>query len=165
MKHAILRTSLYFDTDKNILMQRIVDPNDSEELFSFIESTFETDEDLNAIMHNERGNPHNFNLSKGLVCRCHVLYHKSISKKRILCEKDALIFNFHHALFDFPSMAVFRQELDEAYTTGHLTNDDGTTLRYLDCMLTAFFLQYYTNILLNSFLFFKMQLLSSKCLW
>ncbi|CAF4666490.1 unnamed protein product [Rotaria socialis] len=136
MKHVILRTSLYFDTDKNILMQRIMDPNDSEEFFSFIESTFETDEDLNTIMHNERGNPHNFNLSNGLVCRCHVVYHKSISKKRILCAKDALIFNFHHASFDFPSMAVFRRDLDQAYTTGHLTSDDDTNLRYLDYAIT-----------------------------
>ncbi|CAF4234467.1 unnamed protein product, partial [Adineta steineri] len=132
IKHSALRTSLYFDTNKNILMQKIIDHTDNKELFTFIESTFETDEDLNIIMHNERGNPNNFNLLIGVVCRCHVVYYKNISQKRIICEKDALIFNFHHALFDFPSMKMFCQDLDQAYTMGYLANDDNTTLRYLD---------------------------------
>ncbi|CAF1588127.1 unnamed protein product, partial [Adineta steineri] len=113
-KHSALRTSLYFDTNKNILMQTIIDHTDNKELFTFIESTFETDEDLNKIMHNERGNPNNFNLLIVIVCRCHVVYYKNISQKGIICEKDALIFNFHHALFDFPSMKMFRQNLDYA---------------------------------------------------
>ncbi|CAF4368054.1 unnamed protein product, partial [Adineta steineri] len=91
-----------FDTNKNILMQKIINHIDNKELFTFIESTFETDEDLNIIMHNECGNPNNFNLLIGVVCRCHVVYYKNISQKGIICEKDALIFNFHHALFDFP---------------------------------------------------------------
>ncbi|CAF0886735.1 unnamed protein product [Adineta steineri] len=79
IKHSALRTSLYFDTNKNILI------------------TFETDENFNIIMHNERGNPNNFNLLIGIIC-----------------EKDALIFHFHHALFDFPSTQIFRQDLDYA---------------------------------------------------
>ncbi|CAF4114331.1 unnamed protein product, partial [Adineta steineri] len=132
MKHSSLRTSLYFDTNKNILMQKIIDHTDNKELFTFIESTFETDEDLNKIMHNERGNPNSFNLLTGVVCRCHVVYYKNMSQKGIICEKDALIFNFHHALFDFPSVKMFRQDLDQAYTMGYLENDDNTTLRYLD---------------------------------
>ncbi|CAF1519945.1 unnamed protein product [Adineta steineri] len=135
IKHSTLRTSLYFDTNKNILMQKIIDHTDNKELFTFIESTFETDEDLNKIMHNERGNPNNFNLLTGVVCRCHVVYYKNISQKGIICEKDALIFNFHHALFDFPSMKMFCQDLDQAYTMGYLENDDNTTLRYLDYAL------------------------------
>ncbi|CAF1193790.1 unnamed protein product [Adineta steineri] len=136
IKQSALRTSLYFDTNKNILMQKIIDHTDNKELFTFIESTFETDEDLNKIMHNERGNPNNFNLLTGVVCRCHVLYYKNISQKGIICEKDVLIFNFHHALSDFPSMKMFRQDLDQAYTMGYLENDNNTTLRYLDCMLS-----------------------------
>ncbi|CAF4141952.1 unnamed protein product, partial [Adineta steineri] len=132
IKHSALHTSLYFDTNKNILMQKIIDHTDNKELFVFIESTFETDENLNKIMHNERGNPNNFDLLIGIVCRCHVVYYKNISQKGIICEKDALIFNFHHALFDFPSMKMFCQDLDQAYTMGYLANDDNTTLRYLD---------------------------------
>ncbi|CAF1539925.1 unnamed protein product [Adineta steineri] len=114
IKHSALRTSLYFDTNKNILTQKIIDHTDNKELFTFIESTFETDEDLNKIIYNERGNPNNFNLMIGIVCRCHVVYYKNIFQNGIICEKDALVFNFHHAVFDFPSMKMFRQNLDYA---------------------------------------------------
>ncbi|CAF0774911.1 unnamed protein product [Adineta steineri] len=131
IKHSALRTSLYFDTNKNILMQKIIDHTDNKELFTFIEGTFETDEDLNKIMHSERGNPNNFNLLIGIVCRCHVVYYKNISQKGIICEKDALIFNFHHTSFDFSSIKMFRQDLDQVYTMGYLANDDNITLRYL----------------------------------
>ncbi|CAF1384082.1 unnamed protein product [Adineta steineri] len=132
IKHQSLRTSIIFDMNKNLLMQKIIDHIDNKELFTFIESTFETDEDLNKIMHNERGNPKNFNLMTGVVCRCHIVYYKNISQKGIICEKDAVISNFHHALFDFLSMKMFCQDLDQAYTMGYLENDDNTTLRYLD---------------------------------
>ncbi|CAF1312203.1 unnamed protein product [Adineta steineri] len=118
-----------FDTNKSLLMQKIID---NKELFTFIESTFETDEDLNKIMHNECGNPNNFNLLTGVVCRCHVVYYKNFSPKEIICEKDALIFNFHHALFYFPSVKMFREDLNQAHTMCYLEYDDNTTLRYLD---------------------------------
>jgi len=132
-KHLSLRTSLNFDKEKNLLTQRIVDLNDNnKQLFAFIESTFNTDEQLNDIMHNEKGNSQLFDLAQGLVFRCHLIYHEEISSNDLLCDKDAIIFNFHHALFDFPSMNVFLNELDQAYTTSQLPVDDNT-LRYLDC--------------------------------
>ena len=135
IKHQSLRTSLVYDTNQNVLMQRIIETtdNNSKEWFVFIESTFETDEQLNSIMHNEKGNSQLFDLSQGLVFRCHLVYYKQISSNDLLCDKDALIFNFHHALFDVLSMDVFLRDLNYAYTAGQLTNDDDTTLRYLDC--------------------------------
>ena len=84
-------------------------------------------------MYNEKCNSQLFDLSQGLVFRCHLVYHKQISSNHLLTDKDAVIFNFHHALFDFPSMKVFLHDLNQAYTTGQLTNDDDTALRYLDC--------------------------------
>ncbi|CAF3968505.1 unnamed protein product [Adineta steineri] len=132
-KHQSLRTSLIFDEQNNQLMQRIIDKNDdNSSLFTFIESTYETDGQLDSIMHDEKGNPHLFDLSQGLVCRCHLLYHKQHPRNDLLTDKDALIFNFHHALFDVPSMDVFIDDLNQAYTTGQLSHDDNTTLRYLD---------------------------------
>jgi NRPS condensation-like uncharacterized protein len=134
IKHLSLRTALIFDTEKDLLVQRIIDLNgDSKQLFTFIESTYETDEQLKEIMHNEKRNSQLFNLAQGLVFRCHLVYYKQISTNDLLCDKDALIFNFHHALFDYPSMNVFFADLDEAYTTGQLPTNDDTTLRYLDC--------------------------------
>ena len=135
IKHQSLRTSLGYDSDKNVLMQRIIDQidNNRKKMFVFIESTFETDEQLNSIMHNEKGNSQLFDLAQGLVFRCHLVYYKQISSNDLLCDKDALIFNFHHALFDVPSMDVFLRDLNQTYTTGQLRTDDDTTLRYLDC--------------------------------
>ena len=80
-----------------------------------------TDEQLIDIMHNEKGNSQLFNLAQGLVFRCHLVYYKEISSDGFLSDKDALIFNFHHALFDFPSMNVFLHDLDQVYKTSQLS--------------------------------------------
>ncbi|CAF1000348.1 unnamed protein product [Adineta steineri] len=114
-------------------MQQIIDINDyNRQLFTFIESTYETDEQLNEILHDERRNPHLFDLAQGLVFRYHIVYYKQTFSNHLLSDKDILIFNFHQALFDFPSMEVFLRNLNQAYTTGQLSYDDHTTLRYLD---------------------------------
>ena len=133
-KHPSLHTSLIFDSDKNLLMQQvIIQDDDIKNMFPIIESTFETDEQLDEILHDEKCNPHLFDLAQGLVFRCHLVYYKRNSLNNLLTAKDRLIFNFHHALFDFPSMDVFLHDLNQAYTTDQLTIDDNTTLRYLDC--------------------------------
>jgi hypothetical protein len=137
-KHKSLRTSLTVDTECNLLIQRIINAtgNNKNILFTFIESVFETDEQLTHIMHDEQAAFEHFNLTHGLVFRCHIVYYKQISKINLLGDKDALIFNFHHALFDFPSMDIFLDDLNQAYTTGHLPMNDNTSLRYLDCKYT-----------------------------
>ncbi|CAF1337734.1 unnamed protein product [Adineta steineri] len=134
-KHPSLHTSLHFDIQKNLLTQRVIThehKNNNNNLFSIIQTTYETDEQLNEILHDEKRNPHLFDLAQGLVFRCHIIYYKQISSNHLLSDKDILIFNFHHALFDFPSMEVFLRDLSEAYTAGQLSYDDNTTLRYLD---------------------------------
>ena len=116
-------------------MQRIVDFHDGKNrLYTFIENTYETQEQLNDIMHEERRNPQLFDLAQGLVFRCHLVYYKQISSNDLLSEKDVIIFNFHHSIFDFPSMNIFLHDLNQAYITGQLPfNVDNTNLRYLDC--------------------------------
>ncbi|CAF3797720.1 unnamed protein product [Adineta steineri] len=132
-KHPSLHTSLYFDIEKNLLMQRVVTHEDTNNnIFSIIETSYETDEQLNKILHDEKRNPHLFDLARGLVFRCHIIYYKQISSNDLLSHKDLLIFNFHHALFDFPSMNIFLHDLNQAYTEGQLSYDDNTLLRYLD---------------------------------
>jgi hypothetical protein len=133
-KHQSLRTSLIFDVEKNQLMQRVIDLNDNKNrLFPFIESTYETDEQLNRIIYDEKRNSQHFDLSCGLVFRCHLVYYQQISSNDLLSNKDILIFNFHHASFDFPSMDVFLDDLNQAYTTGQLLSSTDTALNYLDC--------------------------------
>ncbi|CAF1537139.1 unnamed protein product, partial [Adineta steineri] len=132
-KHESLRTSLIFHKEKNLLKQQIIDLNDSNNaLFSLIESMFETDEQINKILYDEQQNTQHFDISQGLVFRCHLVYYKEISANDLLSDKDVIIFNFHHALFDFSSMNIFLHDLNQAYTTGQLLYDDNTHLRYLD---------------------------------
>ncbi|CAF1300851.1 unnamed protein product [Adineta steineri] len=134
-RHSSLHTSLHFDIQKNLLMQQVItheDRNSNNNMLSIIETTYETEEQLNEILHDEKRNPHLFDLAQGLVFRCHIIYYKQISSNHLLSHKDVLIFNFHHALFDFPSMKVFHHDLNQAYTTGQLLYDDNTNLRYLD---------------------------------
>ncbi|UJR06582.1 hypothetical protein I4U23_010866 [Adineta vaga] len=137
-KHLALHTAFIFDKDKNILMQRIIDiTTDQKTLFTFIESTYETQQQLNNIIHEEKRNPQLFNLTQGLVFRCHLVYYKHISSDHLLHHKDIIIFNFHHAAFDFPSMHIFLHDLNQVYTTGELlsnnnNNDDEMNIRYLD---------------------------------
>ncbi|CAF3873126.1 unnamed protein product [Adineta steineri] len=134
-KHHSLHTSLHFDIQKNLLIQQVVtreNKTDNNNMLSMIETTYETDEQLNEILHDEKRNPHLFDLAQGLVFRCHLVYYKQISSNHLLSHKDLLIFNFHHALFDFPSMNIFLHDLNQAYTTGQLLYDGNTNLRYLD---------------------------------
>ena len=136
IKQLALRTSLIFATNNNQLIQRINQPHhhhNNKQLFAFIQSTFDTNQQLTHIMHEEKSNAQLFDLAQGLVFRCHLVHHKELPNNDLLCEKDAIIFNFHHAAFDFPSMNIFLDDLHQAYTTGQLPTDDHTTLRYLDC--------------------------------
>jgi polyketide synthase PksM len=152
-KHQSLHTSLIFNAEKNLLMQRVFDQKDSNEnIFPIIESTYETDEQLISIMHEEKRNSKLFDLAHGLVFRCHLVYYKQISSNNLLNDKDIIIFNFHHALFDRPSMNIFLDDLNQAYTTGQLSNDNNATLRYLDCKY-QYILTFSHIIILFSFLF------------
>ncbi|CAF1310463.1 unnamed protein product, partial [Adineta steineri] len=100
-------------------------------MFTITESTYETNEQLDAFIENEKRNPQLFDLAQGLVFRCHIIYYKQISSNNILSDKDIVIFKFHHAFFDYPSMDIFLHDLDQAYKTGQLTTDNNT-LRYID---------------------------------
>ncbi|CAF1578576.1 unnamed protein product, partial [Adineta steineri] len=134
-KHQFLRTALIFDTTKNILTQRIVDQQNHENnRFSIVESVYETDEQLYEIIHNETHNPHVFDLAQGLVFRCHIVRYKQVCTNDLISNNDIIIFNFHHASFDCPSIKIFLHDLHQAYTTSQLPNDDNTNnrLRYLD---------------------------------
>ncbi|CAF4172008.1 unnamed protein product [Adineta steineri] len=133
LKHESLHTSLVFDTEKNQVIQRIIDLNTNhKQMLSIIETTYETDEQLTEIMHDEKRNPQLFDLTQGLVFRCHIIYYKQISSNHLLSDKDILIFNFHHSVFDYPSMNLFLHDLNQAYTSSQLLYDDNTNLRYLD---------------------------------
>lgn len=141
-KHPSLRTALIFNSQKQQLMQNIITTNKTH--FSFIHnSTYQTDQQLQQILFEEKRNPYLFDLVQGRVFRCHIIYYNQISPDGQLSDKDVLILNFHHALFDFPSMNIFLQDLNQAYVTGQSSlhdDDEENTLRYLDCKYHSFLL-------------------------
>ncbi|CAF1559399.1 unnamed protein product, partial [Adineta steineri] len=150
-KHESLRTSIIYDSNKNLPMQRILTQQDiNNDMVTITESSYETDAQLNTIFENEKCNPQLFNLAQGLVFRCHIIYRKQICSNNILSDKDIIIFNFHHAFFDYPSMNIFLHDLNQAYKTGQLTTDDDTNLRYIDCNYTQFFVLF--KLLLSPYL-------------
>ena len=133
-KHQSLRTSLIYNSKENILMQIVIECNDDDKsLFTLVQNVYETDQEIDNIMEDERGNSNYFNLSQGLVFRCHILRYKKNPCDGFLRERDAIIFNFHHALFDFSSLDLFYYDLNQAYNNDRLTDYDDTTLRYIDC--------------------------------
>lgn len=150
MRHESLRTSLFFNVEENVLYQRILEWNDNDKngLYTFIESIYTTEEDLNNIMHDERGNPFHFDHSRGLVFRCHIVHYMHISLDNLLHENDIIIFNFHHGFFDYPSMEIFHRDLDKAYTTGQLTINNND-LRYIDCQFIFVIVLTKTTIFLH----------------
>ena len=119
-------------------MQIINNSNDKDsEVFTFIDSTYETEEQLAEIMYNEKRNSQLFNLAQGLVSRCLLVHDQQQSTDGFLYGPALVFFNFHHALFDYPSMDVFLNDLNQAYTTGQLSTHDNSTLRYLDCAYSS----------------------------
>ncbi|CAF1450699.1 unnamed protein product, partial [Adineta ricciae] len=134
IKHSALRTSLIFHAEQNLFLQRIIRFS-KDDSFAYIESIFQTDEQLNDIINDERLNPRHFDLDQGRVFRCHLVYYKQVSSEDLLSDEDVLIFNFHHAVFDNSSMDIFLADLNKAYNTGELETNDDNSLRYLDYAL------------------------------
>ncbi|CAF1575306.1 unnamed protein product, partial [Adineta ricciae] len=135
-KHESLRTSLFFDVEKNILMQRIIEPDDNDDdnsrLFTLSESSFKTEDELNKIIYDERTNTTHFDLSGALVFRCHAAHRKQSVSSDQLCEGDVLIFSFHRALFDVPSIHIFLHDLNKAYAMEQVFSECSNCLRYID---------------------------------
>ncbi len=130
------------------------------QLFTFIESTFETDKQLIDILNNEKRNSQIFNLTEGLVFRCHLVHYKRTLSNDLLTDNDAIVFNFHHALFDFPSINIFLNDLDQVHKTGQLPREEDNALRYLDCKCEYFFL---STQIMCCLLHMQMLSLNKKC--
>ena len=132
-KHCSLRTSIRFDSTTNCLIQRIIEPTgDNKELFAFIRSSFNNDDDLRTIILDELRNPLNFDLSDGRVFRVHVVLHQT-EDQDILRVGDYLIFNFHRIVFDLPSWDIFYRDLRLAYECETTLPFDTKAVRYIDC--------------------------------
>ena len=135
LKHSSLRTSLFFDSTVDCLMQRIIQPkDDDEELFAFVESTLENDADLKTMMINKLCNASNFDLSSARVLLVHAFMQEK-NRKNLLQRGDVIVFNFHQTVFDISSLNIFCRDLCQAYECETGWSSDDNELRYIDCKL------------------------------
>ncbi|CAF5127490.1 unnamed protein product, partial [Rotaria magnacalcarata] len=120
------------DVETNNPIQEVTvrSENDAQNshVFALIESIFETDEELNTIVNDERNNTEYFDSSRSLVLRCHLVYHKKVSQNDMIRGDDTLIFNFHQAAFDIDAMEVFLCNLAEAYTASKLSVEENNSI-------------------------------------
>ena len=88
---------------------------------SSIERTnVETIKELEIILQDEETNPAHFHLNAGRVFRCRVIQRSQPTDKDLLMDGDILLFNFHHAIFDYSSKSIFLTDLKQAYSIGML---------------------------------------------
>ncbi|CAF4277277.1 unnamed protein product, partial [Adineta steineri] len=111
-KHAILRTSLDWNIDTNVLVQSIQQFNYRNQ-FEFVISYAENDEEITKIINKEITSSKLFDLNRGIVLRCHIIKYNFMRKdEEIYLEKnDIIIFNLHHIAFDGASRRIFFSDL------------------------------------------------------
>jgi hypothetical protein len=141
IKHKVLRTAIYFDTNGNII-QHCLDPTQiihqiKTNAFSIM-NLQNDDRHLNEIIDEILNQSDLFDLSKGLVIRCHVLrhyrsnHHSSSHDDHQLINDDMILFSVYHAVFDGISTSIFIRDLCFAYETNCLLPMDENTFQYID---------------------------------
>ncbi|CAF1573219.1 unnamed protein product [Rotaria magnacalcarata] len=138
MRYQSIHAAISLDVETNNPIQEVTvrSENDAQNshVFALIESIFETDEELNTIVNDERNNTEYFDSSRSLVLRCHLVYHKKVSQNDMIRGDDTLIFNFHQAAFDIDAMEVFLCNLAEAYTASKLSVEENNSIvQNVDC--------------------------------
>ncbi|CAF1555547.1 unnamed protein product, partial [Adineta ricciae] len=165
-KHEILRTSIKFDKETNELKQYINESN--KKSFELLKSIYETNDEIERIINEEKYSNKLFNLNEGLVFRCHIIYYREIGENELIKPKDLIIFNFHKISFDNLSIEIFLNDLNEFYyestTKDHWKNNIKNILRYIDYSIiekqismneaSKYWLNYFENSNLNKILSF-----------
>jgi Condensation domain len=144
MKHSILRTALYLDSNGTILQHcfNVNTINDDMKPYEFSiinlhnDNDCEIDKTINEILNHSNL----FDLSKGRVIHCHILrrYHSnwfSSQNDDLLMNDDLILFNIHHSAFDGTSTSIFLRDFSLAYETNSslpIDDDDDDAIQYID---------------------------------
>src|SRR5579862_5663684 len=141
MKHSILRTALYLDTNGTIIQHCFNVNTILDEMkpygFSIInlenDNNCEIDKTIDEILNHSDL----FDLSKGRVIHCHILrrYHSnwfSSQNDDLLMNDDFILFNIHHSVFDGFSTSIFPRDLSLAYETNSSLPIDNDGIQYID---------------------------------
>ena len=144
MKHTILRTALYFDSNGTIIqhclnVNTISDSDDMKSYgFSIINLQNDNNCDIVKIIDEILSHSNLFDLSKGHVIHCHILRRyrpNSISLQKnddLLMNDDIILFNIHHSAFDGASTSIFLHDFSLAYESNCSLPMDDDTIQYID---------------------------------
>ncbi|CAF4104094.1 unnamed protein product [Adineta steineri] len=132
--HKILRTSLAFNDENNILKQSITDKHLTFTLAA--DQTFKTETDLHNIISQININPNLFDLSSGRVFYCQILRQQMIPDenydREIITNSDVLVIGFHHTAADQSTVSIFLNDLCNTYNSNMTWLDDEESLQYID---------------------------------
>ncbi|CAF4027473.1 unnamed protein product, partial [Adineta steineri] len=114
-QHEILRTAIYFDENRNILVQAVqsVDNNDAYS-FEITANDIQSPDEIADLLRNESVK-HFAELEHGLVIRCHLVKMGSDDDMDKLYPQDLVIFIFHGVAFDYNSISPFLVAFTKAY--------------------------------------------------
>ncbi|CAF1664970.1 unnamed protein product, partial [Adineta ricciae] len=132
-KHQILRTSLDFAPDGDMLVQRVTKRHQT---FDFApQQTFEDNKHLKVLLSQIIRNVNLFNLSNGLVFHCQPLRHclsENNSNSDLLLQNDIILIAIHHIAIDRTSLQIFLKDLSDAYNRDTPLTIDADALQYID---------------------------------
>ncbi|CAF1408209.1 unnamed protein product [Adineta steineri] len=131
-QHEILRTAIYFDENRNKLIQAVqfVVNNDAYS-FEITANDIQSSDDIADLLRNESVK-HFAELEQGLVVRCHLVKVGSDDDMDKLYPQDLLIFIFHGVAFDYSSISPFLVAFTKAYDQMEL---DVEKLQYINFSL------------------------------
>ncbi|CAF1369681.1 unnamed protein product, partial [Adineta steineri] len=114
-QHDILRTAIYFDENRNMLVQA-VQSVDNKDAYSFeiTANDIQSLDEVADLLKNESVK-HFAELEQGLVVRCHLVKVGSDDDMDKLHPQDLVIFIFHGVAFDYNSVSPFLAAFTKAY--------------------------------------------------
>ncbi|CAF4143597.1 unnamed protein product [Adineta steineri] len=141
IKHQILRTALYLDTNGTII-QHCLDTdviiNDKKSFRFWTINLSDEEHEQNEIVKKILNQSDLFDLSKGHVINCHILrqdqsnHSLSQNSDDLLTKDDVILFTIHHACFDGASTPIFIRDLSLAYQSNDWLLIDDNSIQYTD---------------------------------
>ncbi|CAF4155463.1 unnamed protein product, partial [Adineta steineri] len=131
-QHDILRTAIYFDENRKILVQSVQSMvNNDAYSFEITANDIQSSDEIAELLRNESVK-HFAELEQGLVVRCHLVKVGSDDDMDKLYPQDLAIFIFHGVAFDYNSVGPFLAAFTKAYDQIEL---DVENLQYINFSL------------------------------
>ena len=133
IKHSILRTILYLDTNGVIVQQCL----DACTIIDRMKSTSVSvlnlrDNNIGTTISKLINHSDLFDLSNGRVICCHILRQYDSSNDDLVTIDDMMLINIHHSVFDGASTSIFFRDLCLAYDNDCSLPMDDNKLQYID---------------------------------